>query len=48
MSTRYTPPVPPQLPFFPYEVTPPTTFESPMKVGPPESPKQDRGRYFLG
>ena len=39
-STRYTPPVPAQLPLRPYDVTPATTFVSPMKLGPPESPKQ--------
>ena len=39
-STRNTPPVPAQLPLIPNEVTPPITSESPMKFGPPESPKQ--------
>jgi hypothetical protein len=39
-STRYTPPVPAQLPLRPNEVTPPTTRLLPMKFGPPESPKQ--------
>ena len=39
-SMRNTPPVPPQVPFRPNEVTPPTTIELPTKLGPPESPKQ--------
>src|SRR4029078_9539632 len=38
-STRYTPPWPPHVPFLPKDVTPATTFESPRKFGPPESPK---------
>ncbi len=39
-STQYTPPVPAQVPLSPKEVTPPTTHESPMRFGLPESPKQ--------
>ena len=38
-STRNTPPVPPHVQLSPNDVTPATTFESPRKFGPPESPK---------